>query len=228
MQDMLTSILKYIPAFLDEFIALVSGPKRFIARKNSQSIDNNFVNALAFLGISMILLFLLRAPLFHEDAFIPNVVSAIVSALLIVVIYSAVFRLSWRIVGGAAPLKSFMITYAYYCGVLLVIIVLFMTIGEGVFKTTSPEVYAMAVSANPEQAFTDAGIDPFDDDGFLASQLILYLGIWIAGIWTWVGWGAYRELNGLTKTKSIIAFVLVVVLSMPVHLATYYIGQATS
>lgn len=225
MKDIFEAILKYIPAYLDELISLLVKPKSFIGRKNRYNLDSNFINALVFLGISMSLAWLLQAQLIGSDDFISQFISALVRVLFLVVLYSAVLRLSWRIVGGKAGLKAFMITYAYYTGVVIIIIVLFALVGQGIIKTFSPDLYEV-IRANDPVAISDAA--PFNDQWFVTGFVMTVVGIVAASIWAFVGWGAYRQLNNLTKRKSFIAMFLTGLFSIPIQVAMFFITKATS
>ena len=67
---------------------------------------------------------------------------------LIAVSLSAIaLRLSWRIVGGKAPTRSFFVTYAYYFGVIIVLFVLVILLSEGIFKLFNPEQYREILEA---------------------------------------------------------------------------------
>jgi len=50
MKELLEKILTYLPRYLMEFGSLVSGPKRFMAQKNTTEEDT-FVQSLIFLGL---------------------------------------------------------------------------------------------------------------------------------------------------------------------------------
>ena len=57
--DLVTKSLLYIPKYIMDYGSLLSGPKRFMAKKNT-SEDNEFGSSLAFLGLSMFLVVLME------------------------------------------------------------------------------------------------------------------------------------------------------------------------
>ncbi len=222
MKDILKTSLKYIPTYLNDFLSLAGSPKEFISSRNTENIENNLANALVFLGITLCLIWLLQAPLIEKDDFFARLASALVLLLLNVVLYSAAFRLSWSIVGGKASLKAFIITYAYFTSGLIFIITIFYMISSGITKVFSPDLFEILLTQNP-QAILDA--NPFGDTGFVVGLCVFVAGLIIGTIWGCIGWGAFRQLNGLSKWHSLRALLLVSFFSLPVTGLTYFISQ---
>jgi len=134
-------------------------------------------------------------------------------------------RLAWRIVGGKATVRSFFVTYAYFFGVLIVIYTLFMLLGEGVFKVFEPELYARVIEAKLNKQtipdFSGSNI-PWVSFGILVAGFIF------VSVWGFVAWGAYRELNGLSKWRSFFAVMIAGVLSWPISAIVFFVGSAIS
>ena len=222
MKDILKIIVKYIPTYSNDFLSLAGSPKQFISSRNTENIENNLANALAFLGITLCLIWLLQAPLIEKDEFFARFASALVLLLLNVVLFSAAVRLSWSIVGGKASLKAFIITYAYFTSGLIFIITIFFMISSGITKVLSPDLFEILLTQNP-QTILDA--DLFADTGFVVGFCFLVAGLIIGNIWGLIGWGAFRQLNGLSKKHSLGALFLVSFFSLPVTGLTYFISQ---
>ena len=62
MKDLIEKILRYLPNFMKNFGSLFAGPKRFIGKRNAVAADN-FEESLLFLGVSLVLVVIMIAPL---------------------------------------------------------------------------------------------------------------------------------------------------------------------
>ncbi|MEH6446286.1 MAG: hypothetical protein V7784_20515 [Oceanospirillaceae bacterium] len=128
-----------------------------------------------------------------------------VTVLIAVSAYSVILRFSWRMVGGKASFKSFFVTYAYFGGVFLIFGLLLEIIKVGAFKTLDLALYEAIVAARLDQTPLPATQNSeaqllFDTIDITGDLLIIALG--------WVCWGAYRELNQLSKIRSFFAFLI--------------------
>jgi len=61
---------------------------------------------------------------------------------------------------------------------------------------------------------------------FRLAVLFLFVALGTGAVWMFIGWGAYRELNGLTKLRSAIAASLFTMFCAPVMAVTYLIANA--
>src|SRR5262249_27538408 len=101
------------------------------------------VKAFTFFGVSLSIFFLLQADItvrgrgFETDSVIHGILH-----LLSVVIFTAVVRLSWRIVGGKAEYQGFLITTLYYVGVLFVGIAIATLCFTGILRLFYPDADA--------------------------------------------------------------------------------------
>ncbi|MFT5706879.1 MAG: hypothetical protein ACI9ES_001168 [Oceanospirillaceae bacterium] len=135
MKALIEKVLIYLPQYLTDFGAIISGPKTFVATKNTQP-DIYFNDALLFLGISIALSVILRIPSLNDSTDIWQQLSLHgVTVLVAVSVYSVILRFAWCIVGGKASIKSFFVTYAYFGGVLFILGLLIEIIKVGAFKT---------------------------------------------------------------------------------------------
>ena len=95
-------------------------------------------------------------------------------------------------------------------------------ISSGITKVFSPDLFEILLTQNP-QAIFDA--NPFADTGFVVGLCVFVAGLIIGNIWGFIGWGAFRQLNGLSKKHSLGALLLVSFFSLPVTGLTYFISQ---
>jgi hypothetical protein len=98
-----------------------------------------------------------------------------------------------------------------------------MLLGEGAFKVMDPELYAKVIEAQlkhqPLPNLSENWVP-------VISFSFLILGVFFASVWLFFAWGAYRELNGLSKTRSFVAFVIMGVLNLPIFAIVDFVGSA--
>jgi hypothetical protein len=232
MKDLFEQILKYLPHYLTEYGAAFSGPKSFIATKVRADADYAFGEALLFLGISLTLVLLMYMPLLPAGKdFWSFAIPYYVSYIIEIPLAAMVIRTAWWIVGGRAPARPFFIAYAYYVGVASVLIGAIDLVASGFFKTFDPQLY---------QEYSDAFQKPQSLEDWVQSHadllhryaqsyvtltaaVISGLGALIVIIWGLIGWGAYRQLNGLSKLRSLVALIVSWFLFVPVVLISRFI-----
>jgi len=221
MYKIFEQVLRYIPAYLEDLFTLLRAPKTFIASKNQDDLQNNFIKVLIFLGITLTLILFLKASTIESGNFISLYVSLLIKMLLIVVLFSMAIKLAWYLVGGRAKLKPFIITYGYITGVWLVFYITFNMIGDGVVevfsddKLSRSDIYKGIIKKSHFEKWYI----------FLIS--IEVIGSFISLVWYLLCWGAYRQLNNLSKLKSFIAYILSVLFLFPLQFVLYFIGEAT-
>lgn len=225
MKDLIEKILKYLPQYLVNFGSLLSGPKKFIADRNTTAEDS-FENSLLFLAISVVLVVIMTAPLLPPGKDLwTHVGSVAVTSLLTVALSGVALRFAWRIVGGKATLKSFFVTYAYFFGVIVVILTMFHLLSEGVFKVLKPDLYSAVIEAKfKKQPLPDMSGTSIP----LVSFSILLIGYIMASVWGLVAWGSYRALNGLSRTRSFVAILIMGVLSWIIGAVVFFMAAVAS
>jgi hypothetical protein len=233
MKDLFEQILKYLPHYLTEFGAAFSGPKSFIATKVSADASDAFGEALLFLGISLTLVLLMYAPLQPAGKdFWSFAIPYYVSYVIEIPLAAMAIRAAWWIVGGRASARPFFIAYAYYVGVASVLMGAIDLVGYGFFKTFDPQLYqeySNAAIQKPQsmedwvQSHADLLHRYAQSYVTLTAAVISGLGNLIVIIWGIIGWGAYRQLNGLSKLRSLVALIISWVLFIPVVLISRFI-----
>ena len=210
------TILHHLLRYLADFGSLVTGPKRFIAQKNTRAEDT-FGESLIFLGISLGLgLFLtVSLNLFWGDFWLHTLLH-IVTDLLFVSLCAIALRLAWRLVGGKASVRSFFVTYAYFAGTMIVIFYVISLLGEGVFLVFAPDLHYPFFTEEIEVAFEQSSI-------FIVAVIIIGGGMLLLFLWSILAWGAYRVLNGLSKWRSLVAFTIMVPIIWGGSKAIFYV-----
>lgn len=218
-------VLTYFPRYLVDYGSAISGPKKFMAQKNTVS-EETFRDSLLFLGVSTVLSIFATLPLVPDGTDLKIFIgSNAVAVVLIVSLFAVVLRLAWRLVGGKAGVRSFFVTYAYFAGVMMVVFVVFQLLGIGILKVFDYELYSQLNRANQESQPVP---DIWGNSVFLASFAVRMAGLLIIGCWGFVTWGAYRELNELNKWRSFAAFILTGLFVLPVMAIVFLVNAAIS
>jgi hypothetical protein len=232
MKDLFEQILKYLPHYLMEFGSAFSGPKSFIATKLSTDAGDAFGEALLFLGTSLALVLLMYAPLLPAGKdFWSFAIPYFVSYLITLPLAAMAIRGAWWIVGGRAPARLFFITYAYYFGVASVLLAAIELVAMGFFKTYDPQLYQeYFASIQKAQSMQDWLQSNTDLVHRYAESYVTTIAAVISGlkyliifIWGLIGWGAYRQLNGLSKLRSFGALIVSWVFLLPVVAVAQFI-----
>ncbi len=206
LKDLLDPVLKLLPAYTSQLVALLSGPKRFLAERDLAA-DGAMADALVFLGISLLVAFVAQLPLLTDQkdfltAFAPQAVITFLSFVLSV----AVVQLCWRLVGGGASFKSTFIVSCYVSGFALLLLLVFDLAAEGSFRLLDPTVY--------RQLKRQELVDSFTGAGFLTYASLMGLGVTVSTVWVYVAWGAYHRINAVSRAKSGLAFALANILGL--------------
>lgn len=222
MQDTALKLLRSLPRYLREFGSVVSGPKLFIENKAVHT-NRSFNDSIQFLLWSLAITVAARAPLLPpESDWRVFLGSQATLWLMSICLFVFVLRLSWRIVGGKAPFRSFFVTYAYFFGVSTVIYVFVLLVAEGVLKVFDRELYdAMRT------AIINGTPKPKHEGSVLYISIALGLiGYTALSIWYMVAWGAYRRLNSLSKRRSAAAFIISAPFNLLAAAAVFFVANA--
>lgn len=210
MKDLIEKILAYLPQYLGDFWSLCSGPKRFMAQKNTVAEDS-LDESLIFLGVSLVLIVVLTSARRPPNTELWSYVGQTGAVVLASVGLGAIgLRLAWRLVGGKTTVRSFFITYAYFYSVTIVGLTFFQAFAVGVYKAFAGPLYDQVIDAQQH----DLPIPESDSIVPFVADSLFYAGYIFLSLWGFVAWGAYRELNGLSKSRSFFAFMIMGVLSL--------------
>jgi hypothetical protein len=224
MKELLQILLSELSRYLISLFGLLSGPKSFVRTLNEDNKES-LVAGFTFLGVSFALYSLLQAPLLPPDVdFLRWTLSQAVPTLIAFIAGLGLLQVSWRIVGGKAPFNRQLITYAYFAGVGVLIFVGAGTlIALGIMKLFYPGVFElMTASIGMKKGAYDAFSEKMnamfagDRAGWLMIAALNGFPFVAGWIWIFIGWGAYRELNLVSKWASAAAFIVHFVLSLAI------------
>jgi Yip1 domain len=211
MKEILEQIATRIPRYFTDLLAVSIAPKRFIAERESEGQDA-LNDAFVFLGITLLIGYVVQIPIMPKQE---NVLLAFASYVAIfglgLFITLIALLVSWRLVGGRATLAQLFVCTAYLVGPMIIIVLVFTLCGDSMFRLSDPQGYR-SFKLHPSTAVADGDVDP----GSFAVMVMFFLaGFLAASVWFFVAWGAYREMNGVSRTRSALAFVICNVLFIP-------------
>ncbi len=234
MKDLVMLVLNQIPKYFSNFISVLVGPKSFVRGRNDTS-QQALAEAMTFYGISFVITMILTWPLMptHVESARFLATRALVNFIM-VAIGAALTLVSWRFVGGRAQFASYFVISCYYVGVLIVGLMLIFLCALGVVKALDPALYPILAESSAHIQLVNEKLnalinDPTNRKHFtvmLIYDLIFFIGLIAMLLWSILGWGAYREINGLSKMRSfvagIIAFVFTLI-ALPIVLLIQYV-----
>ena len=133
------ALLKLVPDYIDQFLRLVGGARRFFA---GQELNDKkaLVRALLFLLNSSILAFVLRVPVLEgETVYWQTAAVTVVFYMATAVALGAVAFGCCRLVGGKAPLPGHITIFAYVAGISTIVFALATLIAGGIIQVNLPD-----------------------------------------------------------------------------------------
>ena len=197
-----------------------------MAQENTKA-EGAFERSLAFLGASLFLFLIALEPLAPSGTNLGIYAAKHgVIFLLNVSLYATALRLAWRLVGGKAIFRSFFVTYAYFFSVVSVALGFFVLLSVGAFKSLEPNLYAQCIPTIDRRCI-DLFAESFSNSLALKISVSIFgVGFAILSLWSFIAWGAYRELNALSKWRSFLALLIMGVLVWPIVLIVLFISEA--
>ena len=228
MKEIFERLVGLIPTYFEALFPLLTGPKRFIAERLS-SDESATQKALIFLAISFAIGWILKIPLSRGDPLLELGTDS-VFALMNVLAYGTALYLAWRIAGGRAGLQKFLTIHFYYAGVLLLLATGLYLGFAGTVRAFDPalfkELHDAAYAGNLAAFLIENKERLLASSAYRASLLVQFAGFGAMLAWIFAGWGAYRELNRLSRLRSMGAGLLFFVFCFPVTAFIFVVGNA--
>lgn len=229
MKDLLEKLVTLVPKYVGDFIRLTSGPKQFLLERVSTG-EARWADGLVFLAISFVLAFLLGLPLARADADpLLDLASEGVFVLIYVVLYGYAVYLSWRVLGKVAPIQQFFFVHFYVAGILKLLLTAAFIAAVGVLRVGDPAVndeMFREVAAGNLLWWKTSATRLLASPAMRVAMCVLLGGVAGMLAWTIAAWGAYRQLNGFSKLRSSVAFVLFCAACVPIYVVTVVIANA--
>ncbi|MCH9639899.1 MAG: hypothetical protein K0U40_10450 [Betaproteobacteria bacterium] len=228
MHLLIEKFIRLIPAYFNTLLPLLTGPKHYIFKHLSNN-ETEIHKAQAFLAISFLISWTLKIPLARGDPF-HELGSDAIFVLIFVMAYGSALYLAWSIVGGRAEIKKFWTIHFYYSGVLKLLMTCTYLATMGTIRAADPVIYKEIYDASYDGQIATYLINNierlFSNLGYQLSLWVQFIGYGSMLIWIIIGWGAYRELNQLSRVRSTMAGFLFFVFCIPVATLTFFIANA--
>jgi hypothetical protein len=217
MKDLLEKLVGLVPAYFEDLLPLVSGPKGFVAGRLVR--ERAMQGALTFLAVSFSIAWILKIPFLRGDPLLELGTDG-VFFLVNVMAYGTALFAAWRLVGGRADIQNFLTVHFYYSSIVNFIDTAVFLCIMGTMRAVDPLLYKDFYDAVTGGKMASFMIE--NSERLLANPAYrLSLGLRAAGFvafltWMCVGWGAYREINQLSKVRSTVAGLLFLAFCLPV------------
>ena len=218
--------LALFPQYFRDLIALLTGPKQFVGKRLLEA--GLFERALLFLAFSYAFGFILKAPTYTGNLGIELGTGAAFT-LVQAVGFGVAIWLAWRVLGGRGTLADTLVISLYYAGVIELLATLMYGSFIGTLRALDEPVYERILDAahNGRMLQLLLEADRLLDSRGLQLALLTFLPFALAFVvWVIAGWAAYRVQHGVGRIRSATAFVLFVVLAIPVAVITFFVANA--
>jgi len=219
------AVLKFIPDYIDQFLRLVGGARRFFAGQELNE-TKALVRALLFLLNSSILAFVLRVPVFEgETVYWQTGAVTVVFYMATAVALGAVAFGCCRLVGGKAPLPGHITIFAYVAGISTIAFALATLIAGGIIQVNLPDQTTLYGDYMSRLMSGGDGLDKpkfavLNESRELTFAILTVLaGLLVILAWLIWCWRAYGDLNKLDGRRTAGALILFLVIGYGVSSA---------
>jgi len=212
MRDLIESFLKFVPQYLSNLIDITLSPKRFFFLRKLDS-ENALHEALKFFLFTFAFDRLWRLGILEiKDRLLVEHAQDIAIHLLVILISAVVVKVSWRIVGGKANIRSLLAASMYYSSVALLIDGFFKFFNVLVLMLYEPRLKEHTAKGDLNGAAEI--ISSIPPTGNLIASLFSLLGMLFLTIWFISFWGVFRTINEAGRLKSFAAACICVTLTL--------------
>jgi hypothetical protein len=227
-KDLMAKLIAALPNYIVDLTSIVSSPKRFVLQRAS-SAESPLIDALIFLVLSSAIALGLQLPFMQQNAF--DLSTQLSFSVLVIVAFGGVVCLAWRCVKGTGSIINHFVIHFYYAGVLDMIAACYFMSFIGIFRIADRHLcgeFMMAICRGE----TDWVLRNYErlmaSNAGIPLQLMASFFVSVSLLWIIAGWGAYRELNQLSRLRSAIAFILFVGFSIPVMTVASFMASASA
>lgn len=217
--------LGLFPQYFRDLIALLTGPKRFVATRLRE--EGLFERSLLFLAFSYASGFILKAPTYPGDLAIEFGAGAAFT-LAQTVAFGIAIWLAWRVVGGRGTLGDSLVISFYYAGVIELLATFMYVSFMGTVRTGDAPLYTHILESAQNGAIAQLlpEADRMMNSRAVQVAVLLELPFLAAfAVWIIAGWGGYRVQHGVARLRSVIAFFVFVVFALPVAGLTFVVAN---
>lgn len=203
MKEIFDKVLHALPVYVSQLIELLSGPKTFLTNLDLAANDS-LIDASIFFVVTMALVFVLYALALPEQKDFLLTLSAVVvqGGLSLIAMTGLLFGI-WKLLGGAATFRDFFTVSCYVSSIATIIFTVFALLAAGTVRIFFPDLDLKTFKSASNGSF----------QGAMLYLTLLGIGLLATLVWNFVTWGAYRTINGLTKWRSAIAFIALLIVT---------------
>jgi hypothetical protein len=205
MNELFSKAITALPVYIGQALSLLSGPKAFVLGTDLETPEAG-TQAYTFLAITMLLMLIAQVSILPEQKdYLLSFASLTVMSAFWLLLMSAALYFSWRVVGGTLSFRTFFIVSCYFASISTLILVAFTLVGAGFMKYMDPDALIRVVNGNQPS-------DP-NSVGYVGFCLIVAAGLIAVYAWIVLVWGAYRQLNSVSRARSATALAVFTLLS---------------
>jgi len=224
-----SQLVALIPWYLQTIVGLLSGPKSFV-RLHNTPIKHNLNSSLLFLALSAIPYSIFNAILpYSARAMTYSLLGHLFVAIVVSCGSSIATYGAWKIFGGRAPLMRYFATNFYYCGFIFLFGFLNVMISVGVIKIFDKSVLVLLRRAAGGNYAVLLDHNLWGNHAIRIAAVVFLFGHGLLLTWTYLFWGAYREINAksrISKAESFAAWVISYGLTMIAGVLAALVQQA--
>jgi hypothetical protein len=208
MKDLVEFLVRGLATYFPLLGAMLAAPKTTILQE-VRGVEHPIPKAMTFIGLSIVFGFLLQAPFGGDATRLASAIASMVALYSLTLFLGAmVIMLSFRLVGGRATLELNLSAYLYLMGPLYLFLLITNFLSIGIIATHDPELARAMRLGMPlsEDALTE--IWNANVGSAAAFAVVSLLQVAFLLIWPILCWGAFSELNAVSRARSVIAWVV--------------------
>jgi hypothetical protein len=182
--------------------------------------ESTFEGGLRFFAICFGITFVLKLPLQTRNTFYELVTDApFISAQVLLFGFAVYF--AWRIVGAKASIDRLFTIHFYLAGVLKMFESSAYLMIRGILRSDPALSKELISTASNGNILSMLSVVERSLKNPVWQLVVIVQGIGLGGmlVWILIGWGAYRQLTGSSKSRSLVAFLLFCVLCLAAYIA---------
>lgn len=209
MKDLIEAVLQSISKYIPLLVSVIANPRTTVPRLVHER-DDPLRHALIFCGISIAITFVAQAPLLTAGQdFTTSAGALFMVKLFEVLVFNAILLMVFKLVGGTGTFEHTLSVSLYISGPIYLFVIFAQIIGLGLIASRDTELAfnwrygVLDTTSSQWTAFVNAY--PGASLGLTALALVT-LGVVIG--WYIYCWRIYRDLHGLTRWRSVLAYIL--------------------
>jgi len=225
MKEILEKTLSYLPQYFSDCGSIIVGPKTFVLNKVASEKLFESKEYFLFLAPTVAIITIVSMLYPVHDEIYTELAKNFVLIFIDFVGYSFAVRGAFWLAGGRAPYEKFFAAYTYIASPMLLVNYLIALISNGLFRLLDPKAY----DALPKAGSLAARSQIISDS---AAAYVVYtfsaIDFCLIVLWSYMCWGAFREINHLSKARPAVAFVIGWTLAVPILVLQALIALAVA